>query len=169
MEKVKEEVPENVKSILALIPREKKLQFERKFLFFKYKKTYTFRPYSFRDKIYFMDKYGDEDYLRRLVNPEHRDFELVHFEILFQLLSDRDKKDFGNFEGFLTTITSAGRELELLVAALELRGLATSPKMTKEEMAEAESLKKKANLMKSTGDTASGNSPSATGGTITRL
>lgn len=109
---------------------------KKRFLCFAVNKKYKMRRYSFWDKINFINKYGETEFIRRLSDVDGKDFEIINFEIAYSLISDTDKKDFGSFDDFLKCIDTVDKEGEILIAVFRARGFATSPKITDEEIKE---------------------------------
>ena len=138
------------KNIRSLIPQRVQVSLKAPFLFlFRRDKTISLRHYSFRDKIFFMNKYGEEEFVARLNNITSKDFELTLFEIVYQLIPKRfigpfELKEYRDFDDFLKYIVTIEDEAKILKAGLEALGIATAPKLTEEELKEAsEELKKK--------------------------
>lgn len=148
-----EKIEQDARSVLAMLPKAGQIKFKCRVLRigplwiplpFAFTKTYKLRPYGLKDRIYLSDKHGEKNLVDIFSNPSSTKFIEIHAEIIFNAMSDRDKKDFGTFEKFLERIDSTAKEVEMLLIALELRGVAENPKLTEAELKEVlEGVKKK--------------------------
>ena len=143
--------------IFELIPKKTKFKLRKKFLFFSGFITYKIREYCFRDKIYFCNKYGQEQFLKLLSSPDGVDFEKTYFEIVYRLASTTNENNlfeyirilkfklrFKTLDKFINNIKGYDAEAAILIAGLESIGLSTKPTMTDAEIKDmADDLKKK--------------------------
>jgi len=106
-------------------------------------KEYKLRAYSVHEKKYFIQKYGQEEYIKMLSDPKVQAFTDIHIEIAHFLLED--KTDFPTLEVFEKAIQTSGEETTVLTAALIARGMAETAILSFEEQEEirVEELKKK--------------------------
>jgi hypothetical protein len=137
-------IESDARSILAILPKSGQIRFKKKFGPIVYNKTYKLRPYALNDRIFLAEKYGEKNLVAIFSDPNSISFIKIHADIIFNAMSEKDKRDFGTFEKFLERIDSPAREVEMLLIALELRGLAENPKLTAEELKEVlDGIKKK--------------------------
>ena len=129
--------------IAAILPQETTVTLPARFLWFKYKKVYSVRAFSLRDKIYFLRKYGEKKFTEISGDVTNIEFQVLHMEILYNLLKNR--RDFKTFDKFLERIIGLNGEVKALSAALTARGASTAPLLKNEEVMEIiEEVKKKA-------------------------
>ena len=148
-----EKIEQDARSVLAMLPKSGQIKFKCRVLTigplriplpFAYTKTYKLRPYSLKDRIYLSDKHGEKNLIEVFSNPNSNKFIEIHAEIIFNAMNNNDKKDFGSFEKFIERIDSPAKEVETLLIALDLRGVAENPKLTEAELKEVlEGVKKK--------------------------
>ena len=148
-----EKIEQDARSVLAILPKSGQIKFKCRVLSigplriplpFIYTKTYKLRPYALSDRIYLSDKHGEKNLIETFSNPNSNKFIEIHAEIIFNAMSHGDKKDFGSFEKFIERIDSPAKEVEMLLIALDLRGVAENPKLTEAELKEVlEGVKKK--------------------------
>lgn len=111
-------------------------------------KEYKLKKYSFKSKCYFVEKYGQEEYLKKLSDITSHEFMAIHVEIAYQQMED--KTDFPTLDSFQEAITLMSHEGDVLAGALICRGLAENSVLTMAEQDEIrlELEKKKQNLWK---------------------
>jgi len=132
-----EKIEQDARSILALMPKEGVIKLKKRFLFFEFNKIYKLRPYSLFDKKILIEKYGDKALMEIFLNPVDVRFELIHCEIVYNAMTEKDRRDFKSYDNFLKRLSNTAKQIEVILAGLNLRGAATNPKMTEQEMKEA--------------------------------
>ena len=153
-----EKIEQDARSVLSMLPKAGQIKFKCSVLSimffswevlriplpFAYNKTYKLRAYALKDRIRLADKYGEKKLVEIFSTPNSVEFIKVHADILFNAMRNTDQKDFGSLDKFLERIDSTAKEVEMLLIALELRGVAENPKLTEAELKEVlEGIKKK--------------------------
>ena len=145
-----EKVEQDARSILAIMPKagQIKLKVPLRLLFWTLPiivdRVFKLEPFVLKYRIQLAEQYGEKELIKIFGDPTSLKFLEVHMRVIYNAMSDKGRAAVGAFEDFLKHASSPAKEVEMLLIALELRGLAENPKLTEAELKEVlDGIKKK--------------------------